>query len=524
MPLLPHSRRIAVIGGGIAGLAAAHRVVELAPDCPLVLFEAGPRLGGVLSTLHQDGYQVELSADNFITTVPWGVDLCKRLGLADQLVQTDPDHRQVYVIHRGRLHPLPDGFLMMAPTRWWPLALTPILSPLGKLRAALEYFLPARKDEADETMAAFVRRRLGREAFERLVEPLVSSIYAADLEKLSVGATLPQFREMEQKYGSLIRAMRQQMKHRSRAKAESGARYSMFVTLRDGLTSIVQAIATRLPRGTVRLNTPVTRIERSGDRWRVYHANINAAQSSPHPSPLPAGEGTIDRPHPSPLPINGGLSQFSSAENGTFPLSSARGEGTEVYEDFDSLVVAVPSHVAARLLGPIDEELGKRLGRIEHSGTAVLSLGFDDGQIGHPLDGMGAVVPAVENSAILALSFSNRKYAHRAPEGKTLLRVFVGGARHPELAEMADDRLLPLVLKELAAWLKIRGEPGFRNIAHWPRTMPQYHVGHQQLVAEIECRTAALPNLVLAGNAYHGVGIPVCIHSGQQAAERLLAT
>ncbi|MCE5267702.1 MAG: protoporphyrinogen oxidase, partial [Planctomycetaceae bacterium] len=165
----PCRRRVAVIGGGIAGLAAAHRVVELDPDCEVTLFEAGTRLGGVVSTVHEDGFEVEQSADNFITTSPWGIDLCKRLGLGEQLVQTNPAHRHTFVVRRGRLRRLPDGFLMMAPTRLWPLALTPILSPWGKLRSALEWFIPPREDDADESMAAFVRRRLGRETFDRLV-------------------------------------------------------------------------------------------------------------------------------------------------------------------------------------------------------------------------------------------------------------------------------------------------------------------------------------------------------------------
>ena len=204
-----------MIGGGISGLAAAHRLRELAPQCQVTLFEAGSRLGGVVSTVHRDGFQVEQSADNFITTVPWGLDLCQRLGLTGQLV---PDQlatvRRTFVVRRGRLHRLPDGFLMMAPTQLWPMAVTPILSPLGKLRAALEYFIPPRRDDGDESMAQFVRRRLGRETFDRLVEPLVSAVYAADMEKLSVKATLSRFREMEKQHGSLIRAMRQQMKHR----------------------------------------------------------------------------------------------------------------------------------------------------------------------------------------------------------------------------------------------------------------------------------------------------------------------
>jgi protoporphyrinogen/coproporphyrinogen III oxidase len=480
----PTPRHVAVIGGGIAGLAAAHRLVELDPRCELTLFEAGPRLGGVVSTVQEDGFQVEQSADNFITTVPWGLNLCQRLGLGDQLIGTNPAYRRTFVVHRGRLHRLPDGFLMMAPTQLWPLAVTPLLSPLGKLRAAMEYFIPPRADDADESMAGFVRRRLGRESFERLVEPLVSAVYAADLEKLSVLATLPRFREMERDFGSLIRAMRHQMRNRPKQSGESGARYSMFVTLRDGLSSLVNAIASRLPAAAVRLNTAVTEIERCGEEWRVSVAKPQAATP-----------------------------QISNSEISNLPIPST----------FDALILAAPSPVTAALLRPLDAGLAADLASIEHSGTAILSLGYRADDVGHPLDGMGAVVPAVDRSPILAVSFSSRKYAHRAPQGTTLLRVFVGGARRPEVAAMSDAELTPLVLGEMARLLQIRGQPCYRNMARWPGTMPQYHVGHKELVARIESRVAALPNLALAGNAYHGVGLPDCIHGGELAAERIVA-
>lgn len=462
------TRRIAVIGGGISGLAAAHRVRELAPQSQVVLFEAGSRLGGVLSTVHRDGFQVEQSADNFITTVPWGLDLCQRLGLTGQLVRTNASCRHTFVVRRGRLHRLPDGFMMMAPTQLWPMAVTPILSPLGKLRAALEYFIPPRRDDGDESMAQFVRRRLGRETFDRLVEPLVSAVYAADMEKLSVKATLSRFREMEKEHGSLIRAIRRQMKHKPDGKAESGARYSMFVTLSAGLSTLVEAIAARLPPEWIRLNSPIQQIERSGNVWRL--------------SPAGAGQSL----------------------------------------EFDALIVAVPSYRARPLLAPIDAELASELGRIEYSGTAIVSLGYDLRQVGHRLDGMGAVVPSIENSPILACSFSSQKYPHRAPAGKTLLRVFVGGARRPDLAEMPDAELLPLVLAHLRPLLRIEGGPEFCDIAHWPRTMPQYHVGHQDLVARIEARLALLPGLKMAGSAFRGVGLPDCIHGGERAAEQIL--
>ena len=470
-------RQIAVIGGGIAGLAAAHRLVELDSSCSITLMEASSRLGGVLSTLERDGFQVERSADNFITTIPWGLNLCNRLGLSDQLIQTNSAFRRTFVVHSGRLYRLPEGFLMMAPTRMWPLAVTPLLSPLGKLRAAMEYFIPAQKSDADESMAGFVRRRLGREVYDRLVEPLVSAVYAADMEKLSLLATLPRFREMERQYGSLIRAMRKQRKLQPKGGAESGARYSMFVTLRDGLTSIVDAIAARLPAGSVRLNARVERIERIDNHWRVWTTNQHTPQNA---------------------------------------------EATDKTDEFDAIIIAAPSGVAGTLLADVDQKLSADLASIQHSGTAIVSLGYDERDVGHPLDGMGAVVPAIEQSPILALSFSSRKYIHRAPDGKTLLRVFVGGARHEELAEMPDDKLLPLVRKHTEKLLHIQGEPVFCDIAHWPGTMPQYHVGHKDLVARIESQTAAIPNLQLAGNAYHGVGLPDCIHGGEVSAEKII--
>jgi oxygen-dependent protoporphyrinogen oxidase len=243
----------------------------------------------------------------------------------------------------------------------------------------------------------------------------------------------------------------------------------MFMTLREGLSSLVQAIAARLPKDAVRLNTLVAGVGRCGDQWRVQTTG-------------------------------------SAGEN------------------FDAVILATPSSVTAKLLEPTDATAAADLASITHSGTAILSLGFAVEQIGHPLNGMGMVVPSIERSPILACSFSSRKYPHRTPPGKELLRVFVGGARHPELAEMADGELLPMVLKEIRKLFRIEGDPCYCNIAHWPRTMPQYHVGHKELIARIESRVALLPHLALAGNAYHGVGLPDCIHSGETAAEGVLRT
>lgn len=465
-------RRIAIIGGGISGLAAAHRVVEIDPQCQLTLFEAKPHVGGALLTAHEDGLQIEHGVDNFITTIPWGLSLCNRLGLSDQLVQTNPDYRRTFVVHRGRTIKMPDGFLMMAPTQFMPLALTPLLSIFGKIRCAMEFFLPRRREESDESIGAFARRRLGNEAYANLIEPLCGAVYAGDVDKISIDATLSRFRDMERKHGSVIRAMLSQMRARkksakSKQAVESGPRFSMFVTLRDGMQKMVDRIVERLPKGSVRENTSVRSIGQNDDStWTV------------------------------------------TTDNGQ----------TETY---DAVVLAAPSYESGRLLEKIDEETAGMLNSVEHSSTAVLTVCYKRSQVGHKLDGLGIVVPAVEKSPILAISLSSRKYPHRAPAGKVLLRVFVGGVRYPELVDMEDEPLKEFVLKDLAKLLKVDGDPQLVRIARWRRNMPQYFVGHLGLVERIEHRVAAIPNLELIGNVLHGVGIPDCIHTAEKAVNRL---
>ena len=468
-------KRVAVIGGGITGLTAAHRLGELDPALDIVLVEASSRLGGVLETVRRDDFLIERSADNFITNVPWAVDFCRQIGFADRLVPTTSQQRQAMVVHRGRLERVPPGFTLMAPSRIWPLVTTPILSPWGKLRLLGERFIPRRTDGSDESLGSFARRRFGRETFERIVQPLVGGIYTADPEKLSLRATLPRFVEMERRWGSLIRAARHE---RTNGDAEeSGARYGLFAAPREGMTSLVQAIAARLPKDSVRLNTPVEKIARLPDgRWRLHLARQAA---------------------------------------GGFDCDTAL--------DCDGVIVAVGAPQAARMLESLDHGLAIDLSRIPYAGTSIVTLAYRREDIGHALDGFGFVVPAVENRRILAGSFSSVKFSGRAPADRVLVRVFVGGACQSELAELDDERLERLAVEELRSLLDTRGAPLFSDIARWPHSMPQYHLGHCQLVAQIEAKVAGWPAFELAGNAYHGVGIPNCIHSGQTAAQRVHA-
>jgi oxygen-dependent protoporphyrinogen oxidase len=459
---------VAVIGGGIAGLAAAHRVRELDATAQVTLFEASSRLGGVIQTERADGYLLEYGADNFITNLPWGVDLCRRIGLADRLLPTNASKRRALIVRQGKLHPVPEGFLLMAPGKMGPLLTTSLLSWRGKLRMLAECLIGRRYTAGDESVAAFARRRLGREAYERLVQPLVGGIYTADAERLSLAATMPRFRQMEEHHGSLTRGAWRERKNAA-ADGASGARYGLFVAPEQGMGELIAAIAAKLPEGCVRLNTPIQRLEQQTDRsWRLH-------RSSGEP------------------------------------------------ETFDAVIVALPAYAAARLLSDVDAIAAAELQAIEYAGSVLALAGYAREQITRGLDGFGFVVPEVEHREILAASYTSEKFPGRAPPGHVLIRVFLGGHARPEQLELSDEQIGEIVARELGELLGTNGEPGLFRVVRWPRAMPQYHLGHVERVATIRRRAAALGHLALCGSAYDGVGIPQCIRSGEQAAERAIS-
>jgi oxygen-dependent protoporphyrinogen oxidase len=463
-------RSIAVIGGGITGLAAAHRLTELAAETRISILECSRRVGGVIRTEQRDGFLLERGPDMFTTGEPWAVDLCRRLGMEDELTGVNPDHRQAFVVYRGRLVPVPEGFTLMAPARVWPVLKTPLLSVRGKLRLFREYFIPPKNNGEDESLASFATRRLGREAYAHLVQPLISGIYTADPEKLSMAAALPQFVEMERRYGGVAKALRRGAAKKE-DRASSGARYNRFVAPRKGMEDLVQRLAQRLPPDAVRLGVRVECISR--------------------------------------------------AENGRWRLTLTEA-GSQRQETFDGLIVAAPAYTAAELLRTVDGALAEQLSAIPYAGAAIAIVAFRREQIAHPLNGFGCVAPLVENRNLLSISFSSVKFPGRAPGGNVLLRVFVGGACQPHLIDLPDEEIARLVQHELRELLGVQGAPQFCEIVRWRRTMPQYHVGHLDRVRAIEDRVAALPGLELAGNAYRGVGIPFCIRSGEGAAQRLV--
>ena len=457
--------RIVIIGGGISGLAAAHRVKELNPAAEVTVLEASDRLGGTIQTEHRDGFLIERGPDSFISEKPQGITLAKRLGLESQLIQTNEEYRRSFIVRDGRLRAVPEGFQLMAPSRMWPFITSDIFSIPGKVRMAADLFLPRKSanGSSDESLASFVRRRLGEEALARMAQPMVGGIYTADPETLSLRATLPRFLEMEQKHRSLILAMARQ--GRAQKIGTSGARYSLFVSFARGMQTLVDALVTRI-NADLRVNTRAQRL---------------------------------------------------SFDHG-WTISTDKEEQIKA----DAVCLAVPAYVAASLLEDIDKQLAQKLKEIKYASTATINFGYRRAAIKHPLNGFGFVVPFIEKRSLIACTFSSVKFSGRAPEDHVLLRAFAGGALQPEVFALDESEMSSRVEADLRELLGIREDPRFVEVAKWERSMPQYEVGHLDRISEIEKLVNQLPGLALAGNAYRGAGIPDCIRSGEAAAESLV--
>jgi oxygen-dependent protoporphyrinogen oxidase len=463
--------KLVVVGGGITGLAAAHRAVELARErglaLDLTLVEARGRLGGTIATERTDGFLVEAGPDSFLSEKPWALALCQRLGVEDQLVRTDDRYRKVYVWRANRLHALPDGFQLLAPTRLAPFFGTSLFSWPGKLRMAMDVVLPRGAVGEDESLGSFVRRRLGAEALERVAQPLVAGIYTADPDDLSLAATMPRFLELERRERSVILGLMRAVK-RAPQPGTSGARWSLFVTFARGMGQMIDTLAARLPDSAVQLNTRVAGIERAGATWRVG-----------------IGAGAIEA---------------------------------------DAVIVTAEAHAAARMLRYVDPQVATLVGDISYASSATVSFGYRRADVPHALDAFGFVVPRTEGRALLAGTFSSVKYPGRAPEGHVLIRCFLGGALDAALVGHDDGHLIGRARDELRAALGITAAPLLTRLARHPASMPQYRVGHLTRMETIERRLAALPGLFLAGGAYRGVGIADCVRSGEAAAEGALQT
>jgi protoporphyrinogen/coproporphyrinogen III oxidase len=481
----PH---VVVIGGGISGLSAAYYLQRLAREAGLplryTLVERDARFGGKLLTDMIGEFVVEGGPDSIITQKPWGVQLVRDLGLDDQLIGTNELPRKVYFLSNRRPVPMPEGMTLIVPTKIGPFLRSPLLSPLGKLRVLLDLVIPPRQGDADETLADFIRRRFGKEALLKLAEPLLAGIHNSESERQSLLATFPRLREIERQHGSLIRGMRAARRTTnderrttnvsvsegslSVLRPPSSVVQSAFVTLKGGIAALADALVRALD-GRVIGGTGVTALDYEAARGRPYRVRL---------------------------------------------------EDGEIL-DADAVILTTPAFNAAELVKPFQPELAAGLQQIRYVTTGTVSLAYAKPDIGEPLDGYGLVIPRTERRRINAITISSAKFAHRAPDDALLLRVFVGGSRNPKVAELDDAPLLDLARAELRDILGIRAEPLWSRIYRWPRSNPQYDVGH---LARIDALEALCPaGLYLVGSAYRGVGIPDCVRQGQAVAASMIA-
>lgn len=453
---------IAVAGGGISGLSAAFTLLELGHD--IVVIEAAERFGGPIHTLREQGYIIDAGPDSFLSSKPGGLQLVNRLGLADQLINTRSDGGGTYILHDGTLAPLPEGLTLLVPTQFRAIAETPLLSVRGKARLLADYVIPARRDEADESVAAFVTRRVGCEAFEQLAEPLLSGIYAGDAQKLSLHATFPRLRDVERQHGGVIRGALAQRRAASGTPRQS--QHTPFVSLAGGLGTLIDGLVATLERVELRGGVRLSAVEPHGAGYRL-----------------------------------------ALADGSTLAV--------------DGLVLATPANVSAELLAGIDNALAEELRGIPYVSSATVSMAFREADVAGRAVGRGFVVPRVEGRRITAVTWSSNKFAGRAPENSALLRCFVGRAGAEQDAFLADDQLIELARGELASIMEITADPLWARVFRWPNAMPQYHVGHLERLARIDAQVAQHPRLALTGAAYRGVGIPDCITNATTVATAL---
>lgn len=471
--------RVVVIGGGITGLAAVHRLVEESAErnipLDLKLLEASSRLGGTIHTKYRENFILELGPDSFISEKPEAINLARRIGLEANLIKTNQNYRRSFVLRNGHLLPVPEGFQLLAPGSLWPFFKSEIFSWSGKARMALDLVLPRRRElngSSDESLAAFVRRRLGREALERMAQPMVGGIYTADPEKLSLRSTIPRLLDLEREHRSLILGIRDE--HRKKQAEEvrdtSGARYSLFLSFDRGMQLLVERLSSRIPKNAIHLNSPVTALsfDKRLSSWTIY-------------------------------------------------LQS----GTSLKAD--AVIVCLPAHAAGSLMRDIDSSLADEMESIPYASTATVNLAYSRKSIRHPLSGFGFVVPFIEKRSIIACTFCSVKFPGRAPKDQVLLRAFVGGALQPDIFALSEDEIVRRVQADLVDLLGVEQVPLFVEVAKWNRSMPQYHLGHNERVTRIEKRLAGIEGLALAGNAYSGAGVPDCIRNGEAAADKVLS-
>jgi len=460
-------KRIGIIGGGITGLAAAYTLEQkrrAGAEIEYTVFEGSPRFGGVLVTDRVEGCLVEAGPDSFLTEKPWASDLCRQLGLADQLIGSNDADRKTYILTYGHLVEMPDGLMFMVPTKIVPSVLSPLFSTETKIRMAREWFHPPHKANGDESVASFVERHYGPEMVDRLADPLLSGVYGGEASQLSVRAVLPRFAEMEAKYGSLGRAMlaaRQKM-----AQAAKGPARPLFSSLKDGMQQMINALLAQIPPDSLRANVTVQAVQPQDDGWTVS-AGLDSDQ-------------------------------------------------------FDAVILALPTGQSARLLQLASQALTAELAAITYSSSVTLTLGYDKKVRDSLPPGFGFLVPRSEGTRLLAATFVHNKFPHRGPPDRAIIRCFLGGSRDEAVLDLSGEEIASIARTELRKILGLAADPLFTRVYKWRAAMAQYGVGHLERLQRIEALRQKLPGLALAGNGYSGIGVPDCVRSGTEAANQLL--
>ncbi|MGH9504637.1 MAG: protoporphyrinogen oxidase [Terriglobales bacterium] len=459
-------KRIAIVGGGISGLAAAFALEErrrAGESLEFVVYESGPRFGGVLASEQVGGCLVEAGPDSFLTEKPWAADLCRRLGMEDQLIGSNDRERKTYILVKGRLVPLPDGLMFMVPTELTPALLSTLFSPATKLRMVREWRLAPRQSNGDESVASLVERHYGREMVDRLADPLLSGVYGGEASQLSARAVLPRFVEMELKYGSLGRGM---LASRKNIK-QSTPGFPIFTSLKEGMQQLAERVVASLPAESLRANSFVQAVQRQDRGWVV-----SAGYASDH---------------------------------------------------FDAAIVATPATAAARVVEIASADLALELRAIPYTSSVTVVLGFDKTVRASLPAGFGFLVPRSQGKRMLAATFVHNKFPYRAPPDRALVRCFLGGSRDEQVLDLADEEILGIVRDELRQILAVKAEPLFTRVYRWKGAMAQYTVGHLERLGRIQHLLKQHPGLALAGNAYRGIGVPDCVRSGEAAVQEVLA-
>ena len=460
-------KRIAIIGGGISGLSAAYSLEKIRKGISGVeysLFEAAPRLGGVLVSEHVDGCLVEAGPDSFLTEKPWAAQLCRELGLGDEIIGSNDAQRKTYIVVKNRLIEMPDGLMFMVPTKILPTVFTPLFSWGAKVRMTQELLHPPKTHEGDESVADLVRRHFGQEMVDRLADPLLSGVYGGDSANLSARAVLPRFVELEKQYGSLSRGMlaaRKKMAERMKGRPAP----PLFSSLKNGMQQLVDALLGQLNPAALHTSASVERVSYTDERWAIF--------------------------------VNGRP------------------------ERFDGVIFATPAHAVSQLLSTAATELAAELGGISYSSSITTTLIYDRATLAGKDKGFGFLVPRTEGRRMLACTFVHNKFPHRAPENRGIVRAFLGGLRDQSVLGLTDEQVLSTVKRELREIAGISGEPRDFRIYRWNRAMAQPAPGHLERLARIEQLRRRFPGLALAGNAYTGIGVPDCVRTGTEAANEV---